>query len=616
MSKRIKILPENIASKIAAGEVVQRPESVVKELMENSIDAGSKTIELIIKRAGKNLIQVCDDGDGMSEEDLVLSIHKHATSKIEAFEDLEAIKTLGFRGEALSSIAAVSQIEIRSETREEEIGTVLRNDEAGNIKVDKGSFPKGTCVTVKNLFFNVPARRKFLKTDTTEFKHIVDTFNRIALSHPSSSFKLFNGVDSVFDYPSESLKGRVGHVFGENMIDALIPVEEKTELISVSGYLGKPSLLRKSKGEQYLFLNSRYIINKNINHAVFTAFENILEKGDYPFFLLFIEVDPERIDVNIHPSKLEAKFDDEKDVYNFILSVIRKSLGSHDLVPSMVFSEDDLPEEKLVVNKFQPSGKGDFSDRPHRERYQPEIKRYSDEEIDSLFGSITDDVVMKSGGKFESKIFGETESREIPHEKTEQSTSEKSEESPFIIQLHNKYILSQIKSGLMIIDQHVAHERILYEKALNRLETDIPFSQQLLFPKKVKTDPARLTLLKELEPYLSRLGFQLKFMAKETVKIEGIPDDVRKGTEELVLFDLLEEYSVNEREKQLEQKDNLAKSYSCKTAIKAGDKLDERAMRLLIDQLFATSMPYVCPHGRPIVIKISLNEFDRRFGRT
>jgi len=615
MAKRIKILPDLIASKIAAGEVVQRPESVVKELMENSIDAGAKSIEVTIKRAGKNFIQVCDDGIGMSEEDLIICIQKHATSKIETFEDLEAINSLGFRGEALSSISAVSQVEIRTETKDDEIGTILKNDEAGNIKIDKGSFPKGTCVTIKNLFFNVPARRKFLKTDTTEFKHIVDTFNRIALSHHSLSFKLFNGVDSVFDYTAGKLEDRVKQVFGENMTDALIPVSEKTDLINVHGFVGKPSLLKKSKGEQYLFLNSRYILNKSINHAVFTAYENILEKGDYPFFILFIEIDPERIDVNIHPSKLEAKFDDEKDIYNFILSVVRKSLGSHDLVPSMVFSEEDSSEEKLVVDKYHTANKGDFSDRPVKGKYKQEIKKYSNGEIDLLFGSITDDVVVKPSGEISSLPFN-SEQREMHHVKTEINSPEKSEDSPFIIQLHNKYILSQIKTGLMIIDQHVAHERVLYEKALNRMETDIPFSQQLLFPKKIKTDPSRIALLKELEPYLSRLGFQLKFLAKDILKIEGVPDDVKKGTEEEVLFELLEEYSNNEREKQLEQKDNVAKSYSCKTAIKAGDKLDERAMRLLIDQLFATSMPYVCPHGRPIVIKISLNEFDRRFGRT
>ena len=616
MVQRIKILPENVSSKIAAGEVVQRPESVVKELMENSIDAGATTIEVTIKRAGKNFIQVCDDGTGMMEEDLVLCVQKHATSKIAAFEDLEVIKSLGFRGEALSSIAAVSQFEIRTEIREDEIGTVLKNDEFGNIKVDKGSFPKGTCVTVKNLFFNVPARRKFLKTDTTEFKHIVDTFNRIALSNHAISFKLYNGVDTIFDYPTSSFKDRVAQIFGDHITDALVPLSEKTELINIHGYVGKPSLLKKSKGEQYLFLNSRYILNKNINHAVFTAYENILEKGDYPFFILFIDIDPEKIDVNIHPSKLEAKFDDEKDVYNFVLSVVRKSLGAHDLVPSMVFSDEDSFEEKLVVNKFHPTGKGDFSDRPARDRYQHEVKTYSNEEIDLLFGSITDDVIARTEKHSDSHPFNSTDQFEIQHEKAQQGSTEKAEESPFIIQLHNKYILSQIKTGLMIIDQHVAHERILYEKALNRMETDIPFSQQLLFPKKIKTDPARIELLKELEPYLSRLGFQLKYMAKDFVKIEGVPDDVRKGTEEQVIFEMLDEYSNNQRLKQLEQKDNVAKSYSCKTAIKAGDKLDERAMRLLIDQLFATTMPYVCPHGRPIVIKISLNEFDRRFGRT
>ncbi len=616
MARRIKILPENIASKIAAGEVVQRPESVVKELMENSIDAGAKNIEVIIKRAGKNFIQVCDDGTGMTEEDLLLCIQKHATSKIEAFEDLEAIKTLGFRGEALSSIAAVSQLEIRTETRDEEVGTVLKNDESGNIKVDKGSFPKGTCVTVKNLFFNVPARRKFLKTDSTEFKHIVDTFNRISLGHPSISFKLFNGIDIVFDYQAASLADRVRQVFTENMPDALIALEEKTDLISVHGYIGKPSLLKKSKGEQYLFLNSRYVINKNINHAVFTAYENFLEKGDYPFFILYIEIDPERIDVNIHPSKLEAKFDDEKDVYNFILSVVRKSLGSHDLIPSIAFTEEDLPGEKLLINKFQPSARDDFSDRPVRQKYQPEIKRYSNEEIDLLFSGITSDSVVQTPGEKIQLPFDREMHTEIHHKSVQSEKSAEPDSSPFIIQLHQKYILSQIKSGLMIIDQHVAHERILYEKALNRLDTNIPFSQQLLFPKKLRLDPSRYELLKELNEYLSRIGFQIKFQAKNTIVIEGVPDDVKKGTEEKLLMDVLEEYAANEREKKLETKDNIAKSYSCKAAIKAGDKLDEKEMRLLIDKLFATTMPYVCPHGRPVVVKISLDEFDRRFGRT
>jgi DNA mismatch repair protein MutL len=617
MANLIKILPDNISSKIAAGEVVQRPESVVKELLENAIDANAKNIEVVVKRAGKNLIQVCDDGTGMGEADLKLCIQKHATSKIVAFEDLEAIKTLGFRGEALSSIAAVSQLEIKSETRDDEIGTSVKNDTNGSFALEKGSFQKGTCVTVKNLFYNVPARRKFLKTDATELRHIIDTFNRLALSNPHLSFKFYNGVDLVYDYRRSNLEERVKQVFSENIIDALIPVEEKTEFINVHGYAGKPSLLKKSRGDQYLFLNSRFILNKNINHAVFTAYENILEKGDYPFFVLFLEVDPERIDINIHPSKLEAKFDDERDIYHFVLAVIKKTLGSYDLVPSMVFNETDLPEEKLMTNRFHQSDKNDFSDRPLSNAYKPEIKNFSNEEIDLLFRSVTDDVITKSPDEEVEHPFEKVELRtEIHHRISTTLKTTEAEVSPFIIQLHNKYILSQIKSGLMIIDQHVAHERILYEKALIRLDTNIPFSQQLLFPKKLKLDPSRIELLKELSEYLSRIGFQLKFKSKDNVVIEGVPDDVKKGTEEKVLVEILEEYVANQREKKMEEKDNIAKSYSCKTAIKAGDSLDEKEMRLLIDKLFATSMPYVCPHGRPIVIKITLDEFDKRFGRT
>jgi len=615
-SNRIKILPEQISNKIAAGEVVQRPDSVVKELIENSIDAGATIIELIVKKAGKNLIQVVDDGIGMSEEDLLLSVQKHATSKIWAYEDLEAIKTLGFRGEALSSISAVSQVEIRTETRDDEIGTSIRFEENGTLVKDKGSYPKGTSVTVKNLFFNTPARRKFLKTDATELKHIIDTFNKNALSHPSIHFKLFNADELIYDYEAGDFEERVKQVFADNMLDALLPVNEKTDFLSVTGFIGKPALLKKSKGDQYIFLNSRYIINKPINHAVFAAYENILEKGDYPFFILFLEIDPQKTDVNIHPSKLEAKFDDEKDVYNFVLAVVRKSLGTHDLVPSMIFNDEELSEEKLMVDKFDPVSKNDFSDRPFQKKYKSEVPRFSDEDIDNIFGSITDDVIIRSPDQPLQPPFQKEDNREVFHTQTESEVRTGIEEFPFIIQLHNKYILAQIKSGLMIIDQHVAHERILYEKALNRLDADIPFSQQLLFSKKMELDPARFELVKELENHLTKLGFALKFSGKKKIIIEGVPDDVKRGTEEKVLLEILEEYTNNQREKDYEEMENIAKSYSCKTAVKAGDNLNEKELRLLIDQLFATSMPYVCPHGRPIVVKISLNEFDRRFGRT
>ena len=612
---RIKILPENIASKIAAGEVIQRPESVVKELLENSIDAEATNIEVIVKKAGKNLVRVCDDGTGMTEDDALLSVQKHATSKIMAFEDLEVLRTLGFRGEALNSMAAVAQIEIKTETRDEELGTSIKNDEMGNLIKEKGSFAKGTCVSVKNLYYNTPARRKFLKSDATELKHIIDSFKKNALSHSHITFRFYNNDDLIFDYQHGSLEDRIKQVFADNMLDALIPVNEKTDYLSVQGFIGKPSLLKKSKGEQYLFLNRRYIINRQINHAVFTAYENLLEKGDYPFFILMLDIDPERIDVNVHPSKLEAKFDDEKGIYNFILAIVKKSLGMHDLVPSMVFSNEILDEEKLIVDRFHPSKGNDFSDRPGRRDYDFQPPRFSTEEIDRIFSTVTDDVGTTSSDVTAAHPFEKSESREVLHKPTENRSSDK-EESVYFFQLHNKYILSQIKSGLMIIDQHVAHERILYEKALNRFEADIPFSQQLLFPKTVQLDPGRYELAKELYSYLNKLGFEIKFLAKNKIVIEGVPDDVKKGFEERILMDTIEEYSTNLREKKLEEKDNLAKSYSCHTSIKAGDKLNDREMRLLIDQLFATSMPYACPHGRPIVVKISLNEFDRRFGRT
>jgi DNA mismatch repair protein MutL len=607
MSSRIKILPENIANKIAAGEVVQRPESVVKELLENAVDANSTSIELIVKQAGKSLIQVCDDGSGMTEEEVLLSIRKHATSKISAIEDLESIKTLGFRGEALSSIAAVCQLEIKTETRESEIGTYLKLETENEIVTEKVSAPKGTCVSVKNIFYNIPARRKFLKSDTTELKHIIDTFNRIALANPEISFKFYNSDNLVFDYKSGILEERIEQVFADNMLDALIPVSEETDYLSIKGYIGKPSIFKKSKGEQFLFLNNRFVINKNINHAVFTAFENILEKGDYPFFILFITLDPGKVDVNIHPSKLEVKFDDEKDIYNFVLSVIRKSIGTHDLVPTMSFADSDNGKEKLSFNPFQNTRTNDFTDRPDfMNRERRERTTVTDEEIDLVFGDLTKNIIpsVSSSSSYEK------------NEKTIEHSASNYGETTFLIQLHNKYILTQIKSGLMIIDQHVAHERILYEKALSRLEANLPFSQQLLFPIKIQFDIASYEILKELDPMISKLGFKIKYLAKSYVQIEGVPDDIKSGSEEKLLREFISEYITNQKEKVLEEKDNVAKSYSCKAAIKAGDKLSEKEMRLLIDQLFATSMPYVCPHGRPIVIKISLEEFDRRFGRT
>ena len=615
-SSKIKILPDSVANKIAAGEVVQRPESVVKELMENSIDANAKNVHLYIKSAGKSLIQIIDDGDGMSSDDALTCLERHATSKIASFDDLQSLKSYGFRGEALSSVAAVSQLEIKTERKEDEVGAIVTVDE-GKARLEKGSFAKGTSISVKNLFYNTPARRNFLKSNATELKHIIETFKKIALSHPEISFKLFNDDEIVFDFEAGSLEDRIKGVIADNITDSVIFVNEVTDYISLYGYIAKPTYLRKSKGEQYFFLNKRYVVSKVLNHAVFSAYDDLLDKGDYPFFLLFMDIDASKIDINVHPQKLEVKFEDDKDVYSFVNAVIRKALGSHDLVPSITFQDNEGEKSRLDFTGFKRSETNDFSDRPSFIPGPESVKNrksiFSDDEIDLLFGDINKEIKQSAPAGTVEDPFAE---KQPVKEVSSIQQNADGQASSFIISLHNKYILCQIKSGLMIIDQHVAHERILYEKAINSFNNDIPFSQQLLFSQTLNCDPGEYQLLLELEPYLTKLGFDLKFFGKNTVVIDGVPPDVKIGSETIVLHEILDEYRKNYQEKKLEEKDNIAKSFSCKAAIKAGDRLSEKEMRVLVDQLFATSMPYVCPHGRPIVIKISLEEFDKKFGRT
>ena len=614
-TNRIKILPENISNKIAAGEVVQRPASVLKELMENSIDAEAMNIEVFIKAAGKTLIQIVDDGIGMSEPDAIASIERHATSKISSIDDLDSIRTFGFRGEALSSIKSVSKVEIKTREPKSELGTNLIIDDV-NVKIEKGNFPKGTSISVKNLFYNTPGRRKFLKANSTELKHITDTFKRIALSYPSISFKLWNNDELVFDFSSGDLNERIKQVIADNIFEGIIEVEEKTEFLNVTGFVAKPTFLKKSRGEQYLFVNNRFVVSKTINHAIFSAYDHLLDRGEYPFFVLFLELDPKMIDVNVHPAKMEIKFDDEKNIYNFVKAVIRKSIGQYDLVPNIGFNNSAPTSTELKQENDEYISKGDFSDRPNQNmNYNRNENKgiYGEDEIDLLFSNINPNMKKEvinnnSSHPFEDNVY--QHSSNVTIENGEQNSSS------FLISLHNKYILTPIKSGLMVIDQHVAHERILYDKAINSFDADIPFSQQLLFAEEVKLDLADHELLKSIDPYLNKLGFELKFKKKNVVIINGVPSDVKSGYEVDTLNGIIKEYRINEEEKHLEERDNLAKSFSCKTAIKAGDKLTEQEMRVLVDHLFATTMPYVCPHGRPIIIKIPLGEFDKRFGKT
>lgn len=606
MNSVINILPEHLANKIAAGEVVQRPESVIKELLENSIDAGATAVTVTIKTAGKTFIQVIDNGKGMSEEDAVKSFYRHATSKITTYDDLENIRTLGFRGEALASIAAVAQVELRTRSEENDVGFLVHLEGGEITEQSQTAHKRGTSITVKNLFYNTPARRNFLKSNNTEFKHIYDTVQRLAISHPGIALEFTSDDDTILALPSQELEDRLKSLFGDRHFAAMIPVREETELLSVHGYIGKPDFARKSRIDQYVFLNERFIISRSINHAVFSGYEHLVEKGNFPFFLLFIELDPRKVDVNVHPSKMEVKFADEQNVYRIVSSVIRKALGQSDLVPTVEFQS--------------PTGVQNFSGMRHTAL----PRFYEDVPVSSK------DPAVSMGAQNEAfpfdlslnldKIFSKEYSPASPIDAAQQfhhvPRDEEGTDGKSIWQLHSKYILTQIRSGLMIIDQHVAHERILYEKALARMNNAVPSSQQLLFPQTIALTSGDFALTKDLLPYLNTLGFETKIFGKNTVVLEGVPPEIKAGTETSILQDMLDEFKNNQLRVKLEARDNVAKSFSCKAAIKAGERLTEVEMRSLIDQLFATSMPYVCPHGRPVLIKLSLQELDRRFFRT
>jgi DNA mismatch repair protein MutL len=606
----ITILPEQLANKIAAGEVVQRPESVVKELIENSIDAGATSISIVIKEGGKSFIQISDNGSGMNDEDAAIAFGRHATSKIKSYEDLENIRTLGFRGEALASIAAVAHVELKTRRSTDDVGTLVRL-EGGELKEhSKTSTQPGTTISVRNLFYNTPARRNFLKSNNTEFKHIYDVVQRVALSRPDIAIQFTSDGEDLLDLKSGTIEERLKNLYGERHFETLLPFEEKTELLSVSGFIGKPDFARKSRVDQYLFLNKRSIVNRSINHAIFSGYEHLIEKGNFPFYLVFLDIDPHKVDVNVHPSKMEVKFADEQSIYRFVISIVRKALGSNDLVPSLEVNAAKnfdhsfaslrhaaLPQH--FTGDFGSTEKNIFSSRSSNASQAPAQRDSLN--IDKLFSDIPT-IPLPEAGRPQQFAHGTRENE--------------AQEGKAIWQLHNKYILSQIRTGLMIVDQHVAHERVLYERALASFENAVPVSQQLLFPHTVQLSAGDFALAKELIPHLQAIGFELKLFGKNTIVLEGVPTDVKAGTEGSILQDILDEFKNNQHRVKLDARDNVAKSFSCKAAIKAGDKLSEVEMRVLIDQLFATSMPYVCPHGRPVVVKISIGELDRRFMRT
>jgi DNA mismatch repair protein MutL len=619
LASLIKILPQFIANRIAAGEVVGRPESVVKELIENSIDADAGTIWVIVKDAGKGLVQVIDDGTGMSEDDALLCFQRHSTSKISEAEDLENIKTLGFRGEALASICAVAQVELKTKTDGSELGSYVKNHGSEVLEAFPSAFTgpvessHGTSVTVKNLFFNTPARRNFLKSNQTEFKHIYDTFIRLAIANPSISFKLINEDEEIFDIAKTDLQNRLIQIYGIEYAESLIEVKQDFELISLQGFISKPSFTKKSKQDQFLFLNKRYFVNKALSYAVHMAYEDLIEKGDYPNFFLFLKLDPQRFDVNVHPSKLEVKFEDEKAVFGFVRKSVWNTLKENDLIVSVNLKSKSEFQEQTETNILTPSSFNKNSGFEEKLKFVKEPVHGSSVKIHELFKSISSNPLQ-------------TDRRDEPmyskNDLVKESTAYRSEDKDdyagknSIWQFQKKYIMYQLENTLMIIDQHAAHERILYEHAIERLESNANLSQQLLIPLYIELNPIDYEVAKSIEKELKSLGFDIELLAKRKIKLKGIPSDVKLGDEAKILQDLIDEFKENDVKLNLDKRDNLAKSYACKHAVKAGDRLNEDEMLNLIDNLFLTKMPYVCPHGRPTIVKISMDELDKKFART
>jgi DNA mismatch repair protein MutL len=620
VSFKIHILSPELSNKIAAGEVVQRPAAVVKELIENSLDAKAGRISIVVKDAGKALIQVVDDGEGMSEQDASLAFRRHATSKIHSASDLEEIRTLGFRGEALASMAAVSQVELKTRTESDDLATHIRIEGSDIIEKSKSALERGTNITVRNLFYNTPARRNFLKTRHTELKNITDVVTRMALAYPEVEWFYVSDDEVMLDVKLQTMEQRVEEVFGKTQFGSMFGFDDSNELVKVSGFLGKPNFARKSRVEQYVYLNRRYIFSRMINHAVFQAYDHLLEKGSFPFFILNLTIDPKKIDVNVHPSKMEVKFENESNVYRIILSVVRKALAANNLIPSMSFRDGNAVSPFDATFQFGDQGwKQSGSDHAGA----PVFPLHPDARPGDQSGPMTphiiglDDIHVPASSDVPSLSFDVSSSslNRILAQRSALDQSQAPESKP-IWQAHNKYIISQIPHGLMIIDQHAAHERILYEHAIANFENTLPSSQQLLFPETIDLGTSDYSLVKELLPNLIRIGFDMRLFGKNTVVIDGIPADVRIGNEKKILREVLDEFKNNEHGGMKDVRDNLAKSFACKAAIKAGDKLSVTEMIVLIEHLFLAKMPYVCPHGRPVIVRIPLEELDKRFGRT
>lgn len=613
MADIIQLLPDHVANQIAAGEVVQRPSSVVKELLENAIDAGATVIKLIIKDAGKTLVQVIDNGKGMSTTDARLSFERHATSKIRTADDLFQLHTKGFRGEALASIAAIAHVELKTKQEQDEVGNTIVME--GSTIVSQGVVvtPKGTSISVKNLFFNIPARRNFLKSNAVELRHIIDEFHRVSLAHPTISFSFFNNGSDVFNLPPGNYRQRIVNILGNKTNEKLVPVEETTEVLKISGFVGKPEFSKKTRGEQYFFVNDRFIKSGYLNHAISSAYDGLLKNGMHPSYFLYLTVNPQTIDINIHPTKTEIKFDDEHTLYALLRSAVKHSLGQFNIAPILDFDRDpnlDTPYDYNKIESNAPVIEVDRSFNPFKETYNSgkQITAFKTQTLsnwDSLY------VGLESKGNDFRKEFSEVHFES--EESTESLFGTQADYVQTTYQIHNKYIVSTIKSGMLILDQYRAHQRILYEDFLKSMTIQEGMSQQLLFPLELHFSTTDIEIIKQLKQDLEHAGFMFSNIHKDLVEIMGLPVNIMEQEVRNILEYLISDVENEVPDSNFSATDLLAKSMAKSLAIKRGQSLKKDEQEHLVNSLFACKEPNVSPNNKATFITMSVDELDKKF---
>ncbi|MDE1193544.1 MAG: DNA mismatch repair endonuclease MutL [Arachidicoccus sp.] len=619
----IQLLPDNIANQIAAGEVIQRPSSAVKELLENAVDAGATNIQLIVQDAGKALIQVIDNGKGMSATDARLSFERHATSKIRKIDDLFHIKTMGFRGEALASIAAVAQVELKTKRKEDELGTYIEIQNSTVLKQEPCAMEFGTSISMKNLFFNVPARRNFLKSNASEMRHIIEEFLRVALAFPQISFSLINNGQEVFHLEPGSLKQRVVQALGNNLNAQTVPVKDENDYINIYGIIGKPDVSKKTRGDQYIFVNNRFIKSNYLNHAITGAYSELIPNENFPMYVLFLEIDPAQVDINVHPTKQEIKFEDEKIIYAFVKAAVKHSLAQASVSPSLDFSLNAEMQQLDAINKpfnkeerdaaatsdlyktFTQKNQAHFIESENKSdlKHWKDFYTPSQQNIQHTQQAFPIDSSSDSVFSFERS--------DVKSSNVEISLSDNAP----LLQILRTYILAPVQTGFILIHQQLAHERILYERFEKVVHQHSAVSQQLLLPSQITLSPPDAVLLESLLPELQLVGYQLQQYDNTSFTVSGIPADLSMGNETKVIELLIEQYKHFNTEVKFSKREKIVRCLARQSAIKAGKTLTNEEIRQLVEDLFACDIPNLSPAGNsPTFIDFKENYLDGLFG--